>query len=60
MLIEDKMREIILKVNGGANISVPKVLAILAEGATELSILRSEIERKTETESQEPKWIINK
>jgi len=46
MLIEDKMREIILKVNGGANISVPKVLAILAEGATELSILRSELDEK--------------
>jgi hypothetical protein len=53
MLIEDKMRELILKVNGGANISVPKVLAILAEGATELSIIRSELEKRLEIENKE-------
>jgi len=44
MKIEDKMREIILKINGGAGVPVPKILAILAEGATELSNLRNQLE----------------
>lgn len=55
MKIEDKMREVILKINGGAGVSVPKILAILAEGATELSNIRSELERRTQIELQESK-----
>lgn len=53
MLIEDKMREIILKINGGAGVSVPKILAILAEGATELSVIRSELEYRMKLENSE-------
>lgn len=53
MFIEDKLRETIMKINGGGQITLPRILALLAESATELSNIRSELQRRTQLENNE-------
>lgn len=53
MKIEDRIRETIMKINGGGQITLPKILSLLAESATELSNIRTELERRTQIEHSE-------
>lgn len=50
MKIEDRIRETIMKINGGGQITLPKILSLLAESATELTNIRNELEKRTHLE----------